>query len=206
MTTGPDTASFARRVVDKVQRVLFRWRWRSRFAHLGANSTMVGRFRLDGGKSVSIGDRVFFQRGAWLYAHHEPAGHPRLRIGDRCVFGYNNHFAAVRSVEIGDDVLTANNVYVSDNIHGFSDVTVPIKDQPVEFKGAVSIGAGTWLGENVCIIGARVGRNCVVGANAVVTRDIPDYSVAVGVPAVVIRQFDGATGQWRRQGLPSEDA
>jgi acetyltransferase-like isoleucine patch superfamily enzyme len=68
--------------------------------------------------------------------------------------------------------------------------------QPVLFKRAVVIGDGCWIGENACIIGARVGNNCVVGANAVVTSDIPNYSVAVGVPAVVIKQFDPQLQRW----------
>jgi acetyltransferase-like isoleucine patch superfamily enzyme len=58
------------------------------------------------------------------------------------------------------------------------------------------IGDGSWIGENACIIGAHVGKNCVIGANAVVTSDIPDYSVAVGVPAVVIKRFDAPSKMW----------
>ena len=58
----------------------------------------------------------------------------------------------------------------------------------------------SWLGENVAIIGASIGKNCVIGANAVVTDDIPDYSVAVGIPARVIRQYDAPSGQWHRVG------
>jgi acetyltransferase-like isoleucine patch superfamily enzyme len=92
--------------------------------------------------------------------------------------------------------LTANNVYISDNLHSYEDISVPVIKQPVRFKKAVLIGSGSWIGENVSIIGASVGRNCVIGANSVVTRDIPDYSVAVGAPAVVIRQFDQRAGAW----------
>ncbi len=120
-----------------------------------------------------------------------------LKIGTDCVFGYNNHITSVRSVLIGDYVLTANNVYISDNMHSYEDVTQPIVKQPVKFKGAVSIGNGTWIGENACILGVSIGMNCVIGANAVVTHDIPDFSVAVGNPAVVIRQFDRQNQQWK---------
>jgi len=68
--------------------------------------------------------------------------------------------------------------------------------QRVRFKREVKIGEGSWIGESACIIGARVGKNCVIGANAVVTSDIPDYSVAVGVPAVVIKQFNQQVKKW----------
>jgi acetyltransferase-like isoleucine patch superfamily enzyme len=119
-----------------------------------------------------------------------------LIIGRGCAFGYNNHITSVTSVTIGDYVLTANNVYISDNIHGYEDIKQPIMNQAVQFKRAVVIGSGAWLGENVCVIGAHVGRNSVIGANSVVTRDIPDYSVAVGSPAVVIRQFNLELQSW----------
>lgn len=58
------------------------------------------------------------------------------------------------------------------------------------------IGEGSWIGENVCVIGASVGRHCVIGANAVVTKDIPDYSVAVGAPARVIKKYNFNRGAW----------
>ena len=119
-----------------------------------------------------------------------------LSIGKGSVFGYNNHITCVRSVSIGSFVLTANNVYISDNIHAYEDITKPVIQQPVKFKKAVSIGDGAWIGENVSIIGANVGRNSVVGANSVVTVDIPDYSVAVGIPAKIIKRFIPEKNKW----------
>ena len=98
---------------------------------------------------------------------------------------------------LGAHVLTANGVYISDNLHGYQDVTTPILRQPIRQNGMVEIGDGSWIGHNACILGVRIGRHCVVGANAVVTRDLPDYSVAVGAPAVIIRRYDADTGTWR---------
>jgi acetyltransferase-like isoleucine patch superfamily enzyme len=66
----------------------------------------------------------------------------------------------------------------------------------VIFKKEVIIGSGSWIGENVCIIGASVGRNSVIGCNSVVTKDIDDYCIAVGSPARVIKRFDFNTRQW----------
>ena len=121
-----------------------------------------------------------------------------LAIGQSCIFGYNNHITCVRKVIIGDFVLTANNVYISDNIHEYEDIFIPIMQQPIKFKNEVSIGSGSWIGENVCIIGANIGRNSVIGANSVVTRDIPDFCVAVGSPAVVIRKFNLEKNEWSK--------
>ena len=65
-------------------------------------------------------------------------------------------------------------------------------------KHDVEIGEGSWLGENVCVLGAIIGRHCVIGANSVVTKDIPDYSIAVGAPAKVIKRYDFTTNSWQK--------
>ena len=65
----------------------------------------------------------------------------------------------------------------------------------------VLIGEGSWIGENVCIIGAFVGKNSIVGANSVVTNNIPDYCVAVGAPARVIKRYDHKDNQWVKNNL-----
>ena len=172
------------------------------FRMAGRGAFLFRPFRIDGAEGIEIGERTVMQRGGWLYCcgiDNIPAS---LKLGKGCVFGYNNHITAVRNVVIGDYVLTANNVYISDNLHGYEDITKPIMHQPVRFKGAVEIGDGCWIGENACIIGARIGKNCVIGANAVVTRDIPDYSVAVGIPAVIIRQWDPQLQKWLINGYP----
>jgi acetyltransferase-like isoleucine patch superfamily enzyme len=102
----------------------------------------------------------------------------------------------VNKVYIGKKVLTADKVYISDNLHGYEDIHVPISEQPVIFKGEVSIGDETWIGENVCIIGVKIGKHCVIGSNAVVTKDVPDFSVVTGAPARIIKQYNQNTGNW----------
>lgn len=166
------------------------------FKMIGRSAFLFRPFRVDGAEGIEMGSKTVLQRGGWLYCCGVDGVPASLKIGKGCVFGYNNHITAVRDVVIGDDVLTANNVYISDNLHSYDDISRPIMHQPVRFKKAVEIGDGCWIGENACIIGARIGKNCVIGANAVVTRDIPDYSVAVGMPAEVIRQFEPLSKKW----------
>ena len=119
---------------------------------------------------------------------------PVLRIGDRCSIGRGSHLVAHRSVVIGDDVMTGPHCYVTDQNHVYADPEVPVglqwpSDDPVV------IGAGSWLGAGAVILpGTRLGRNCVVGAGAVVRGDFPDHSVLAGVPAKVIRRHDPDTG------------
>lgn len=167
-----------------------------KYKKLGTRAYVIKPLRLDGRKYMSIGKNVRVQTYSWLIATKIDEHEPELTIGEGCALGDFNHIAAVRRVVFGNHVLTANGVYVSDNLHGFEDVHVPIMDQPIRFKAEVHIGDGTWIGENVCIIGATIGKNCVIGANSVVTKDIPDFSVAVGSPAKIIKKYNQVTKQW----------
>jgi acetyltransferase-like isoleucine patch superfamily enzyme len=187
---------FAERVFSKLGLMWFGLCYQGAFRKLGHKARLYRPFRIDGADAIELGAESSLERGGWLYCVPVDGGTASLRIGRGCALGYNNHLTCVREVTIGDYVLTANNVYISDNAHGYEDVSRPIMQQPIIFKNPVSIGNGTWIGENACVIGARVGRNCVIGANSVVTRDIPDYSVAVGAPARVIRRFDVTLRQW----------
>ncbi len=110
-----------------------------------------------------------------------------LRIGDKCVFGKDNTVNGYLDIEFGEATIVADWVYVCDFDHVFDDVTVPIKDQGI-VKSPVRIGPDVWLGTKVTVLrGVTIGRGCVVAANAVVNKDLPAYSVAVGVPARVVR-------------------
>lgn len=172
--------------------ILYGWRFKS----LAFKSMLYPSVRADGKEYISIADQSVVQRGGWLLALKIDDVNPDLQIGKNCAIGDSSHIVAVRSVVIEDNVLIANRVYISDNIHNFADVSKPVIKQGVQFKKAVRIGGGAWLGENVCVIGASIGKNSVVGANSVVTKDIPDFSVAVGSPAKVIKKYDFETGTW----------
>ena len=84
-------------------------------------------------------------------------------------------------------------------MHGYEDICTPIIKQPIVQKGEVEIGEGSWIGEGVCIIGAKIGKNVVIGANAVVTKDIPDYCVAVGLPARIIKRYNLEKQIWENE-------
>jgi acetyltransferase-like isoleucine patch superfamily enzyme len=187
---------FWRRIHHKSKKLLFYYLNKSKFKFLSKTATFISPTRFDGKGGIKIGDYSFIQSGAWLYCCGIDGFEANLSIGSNCEFGYNNHIASIQNVSIGDFVLTANNVYISDNIHEYLDVNKPIIRQSIRFKGAVNIGDGAWIGENVCIIGASIGKNSVIGANSVVTRDVPDFCVAVGSPARVIRKFDVELQKW----------
>ena len=93
------------------------------------------------------------------------------------------------SIEIGDDVWTGHHIYVTDQNHGYEDLERPISVQQ-QPERPVSIGAGSWIGHGTVVLpGSRIGRHVVVGANSVVTGELPDYTVAVGSPARVVREL-----------------
>ena len=168
------------------------------FAGIGQKSKLIAPMRLRNVHNIQIGKNVIVNRYVFLLTLQEDTVVPRLTIGNGSVLGHMNHITCIREVEIGENVLTADRVYISDHSHGFSDTTVPISKQAVVSKGKVSIGNGTWLGENVTVLSCNIGKNCAIGANAVVLSDIPDYCVAVGAPARVIRRWDPTSRNWER--------
>jgi acetyltransferase-like isoleucine patch superfamily enzyme len=108
-------------------------------------------------------------------------------VGDKSVLGRDVSINCYLDVEVGAAALFADSVYVSDFDHKFADLTTPIKDQGIA-KSRVRIEPDVWLGTKVTVSrGVLIGEGSVVGANAVVTRDLPAYCVAVGVPARVVK-------------------
>ena len=100
------------------------------------------------------------------------------------------------AIDIGNDVWTGHHVYITDQNHGYEDVTRPISQQ-TQPERPVVIGDGSWLGAgSVVLPGATIGKHVAVGANSVVTGELPDFCVAVGAPARVIKRYDPASG-WK---------
>jgi len=188
--------------LEKVQRVgEFYWLLKTQYyyrffwGHIGKRSKIIQPMRLRNVHNIQVGVNVIISRFAFLITLQESETVvPQLTIGDGCRIGHMNHIACIREVRIGANVLTADRVFISDHSHGFSDINVPILQQPLKSKGEVSIGEGTWIGENACVISCHIGRNCVIGSNAVVLGDVPDYCVAVGAPARIIRRMNPESG------------
>jgi acetyltransferase-like isoleucine patch superfamily enzyme len=186
------------RLINAVYAKVFGFVLGHQFGNFGRSVSIVFPAGIEGSKNINIGNNVYVAYKSYLAAKpHTGAIKCLLEIGDGCRIGRFNHIYATRSVVIGANVLTANGVYISDNSHGYIDLMTPVMNQSVIQKNNVEIGEGSWLGHNACIIGARIGRHCVIGANSVVTHDIPDLCVVVGAPAIIIRRYDPVNKSWR---------
>ena len=146
---------------------------------------------------ITIGNNVIIRPSTGLYANPGV----KLDIGNNVEIGNHSTIAAHHGIIIEDDVLTGPHVFIADYNHAYRNVGLPIWKQgeyaPTNSK--VIIGKGSWLGTNVVIVGnVHIGKHCVIGANSVVTKDIPDYSVAAGIPAKVIKRYDFEKEEWVR--------
>jgi acetyltransferase-like isoleucine patch superfamily enzyme len=138
---------------------------------------------------MHLADGVVIKEHGWLEANPFDGGECRLIVGEGTSIGYFCHIYAVRRVDIGRKVLMGSGVYIADCTHGHEDPSRPVIDQPARALPPVVIGEGSWIGEHAAILGAKIGKHCVVGANAVVLEDVPDYSVVAGVPAKIVRSL-----------------
>jgi acetyltransferase-like isoleucine patch superfamily enzyme len=138
---------------------------------MGANSTIEDFATVNNGVGpVIIGDRT--------------------RIGLGCVL--------IGPVTVGNDVMFAQNIVVSGLNHGYQDINTPPSLQPVETK-PISIGDDVWIGANAVITaGVTIGKHAVVAAGSVVTKNVPDFAIAAGNPARILKQYNPETMQWER--------
>jgi len=174
------------------------------FASIGRNVSFHYTSQLDRQRAVriSIGNSVSLRKDAWLsVATEDPTGEPVIVIDDNCHIGYGSIISAKNRIHLERDVLVGQEVLMVDHNHAYEDITKPVVAQGITEGGRIRVGQGSWIGRGAAIICPRgelnIGRGCVIAVNSVVTRSIPDYSVAFGSPATVIRQYDPATQTWR---------
>ncbi len=142
---------------------------------------------------ISIGEGTMFGPEVTLSAGMVPGqqmvSDTVITVGDRCLFGKGSGIVGHLEIVIGDDVWTGHHVYITDQNHGYADLDLPISRQVMPER-PVSIGSGSWLGHGTVVLpGAKIGRHVVVGANSVVTGELPDNCVAAGTPARVIKHL-----------------
>lgn len=121
-----------------------------------------------------------------------------LVIGKNCLLGEYGIYNTFSDLFIGNNVITADRVSFVTNIHNFSDISIPIKEQSSD-SNTIEIGEGSWLGMNVTILaGSKIGKNCIVAAHCVVKGIFPDYCVIAGVPGRIVKQYNINTKEWEK--------
>ena len=154
----------------------------------GCDVRMGLRLALSSRGQLKVGREVVFERDATLECGGE------LLIGDRSIFGHHCTVAAKERIEIGHDCLIAEMVSIRDHDHAFEDFHIPIRDQGAACA-PVRIGNNVWLAARVVVVkGVTIGDGAIIGAGAVVTKDVPAGAIAVGVPARVVKMRPGAPG------------
>lgn len=160
--------------------------------YIGMNIKFVNR-----GK-ISLYGNVILRPSSHYYANTPES---LIEIHEGTEIGNHSTISSYNKIIIGKNVLTGPHVFISDHNHEYADPDIPVCMQGVRCKDSdkIVIGEGTWIGTNAVIVGnIRIGKHSVIGANSVVTKDIPDYCVAVGIPAKIIKRYNIDSCTWDR--------
>jgi acetyltransferase-like isoleucine patch superfamily enzyme len=164
--------------------------------------------RVIGSRYISVAGKAYINRYAWIEAVHTFRGQafkPAIKIGRGFAASDRLHISCTHRIEIGNDCLLGSGVYISDHNHGIyngpgqSAPTEPPGDRKLLSNGAVIIGSNVWVGDNVVIVGpVTIGDGAVIGANSVVTKDIPRDVIAAGAPVRVLKKFNPISREWEK--------
>ncbi|MFA5828045.1 MAG: acyltransferase [Candidatus Shapirobacteria bacterium] len=174
------------------------------FYHFGKNSSIKPFLNTTNKKYISIGDNVSIGSFAWIGVDTDFAGIKcksknkiRLKIGDNSTIGNNSIITANNSVLIGKNCILSAYVFISDHVHEYNNISKNLNQQPLSENGSVIIGDNVFIGTKASIMrNVTIGERSVIGANTVVTKDIPSYSVVVGNPGKIIKRYDFIKKDW----------
>lgn len=164
------------------------------FKVIGKGSVILSSIHLVGGKYIILGENVVIGKGVDLTAwdnYGSDVFYPEILIGNNCKIGDDCHITAINKIVLGKNVLLGKKITITDNSHGkidFAALNLPPCGRQLFSKGNVVINDGVWIGDKATILpGVEIGENAIIGANSVVTKNIPKNSVVGGNPAQIIR-------------------
>ena len=173
-----------------------------RFGRAGKGLLIFKPIQLDRKRDfILLGDNVVIRKYARINCYPrwnaEKNNEPIITIGNNCIIGQRLSLLAGGKITIGNNVLMASDILVTSENHSIDpENEIFYMDQPLKCAD-VEIKEGCWIGEKVCIMsGVTIGKKSIIGAGSIVTKSIPDYSIAVGNPARVIKQYDFTQHQW----------
>lgn len=183
--------------LQKVKSVIYAKILARKFKSIGEKCRIGGFSYLENPKYADIGNHVIIGKAVVLEINdkwEDQTFSPSLHIGNNSSFGDNGHITCINHIYIGNNVRIGRKVFISDNAHGISDfslLNIAPQKRPLYSKGPVIIEDYCWIGEMVCILpGVKIGKGSIIGANAVVTKDIPPYCVACGNPARIVKYLN----------------
>ncbi len=182
--------------IHSLRDVLYTLWIRNFIGQVGTRTAFAKKFTVVGGDFIAIGERNYFAEGCMVSAWEDYNGYkynPQITIGNNCSFGKMNHITCCNKITIGNAVLTGMYVLISDNSHGEINaeaLSISPLDRQLVSKGEVVIGNNVWIGDKAAILaGVHIGDGAIIGANSVVTKDVPANCVVGGIPAKVLRKF-----------------
>lgn len=167
------------------------------FKYYGTNTIISSKIELKGGKYIHIGTNSYIGKRAvltaWDYAKQKKYT-PNIFIGNNVCIGDDVHITSINSITISDGCLIGKKVTITDNDHGHGNISecqiLPI-ERELSTKGRVYIGENTWIADKVTIVsGVSIGKNCIIGANSVITKSFPDNCIIAGTPGKIIKKID----------------
>ena len=172
-------------------------KWKKRFAYFGEDAALSYPANILGNETISIGEKTVILDHSRMASFQIEGIKPQIHIGRNCYICSYFTILNASSVVLGDDVLVASHVLISSENHGMDpESDLSYAAQPLQ-SSPVTIGDGCWIGEKACILpGVNIGKKCIIGAGSVVTKSIPDYSIAVGNPARIIKKYDFEVHDW----------
>lgn len=183
--------------LSQISNYLYTGYYSAQFKKWGQGSLVKKRWaHLKGAECIEVGGDCTFSPDCELTAwteYKDKRYQPSIIIGNGCTFRQRVHITAINKIQIGDHLLTGNDVLISDNNHGViekKDLQISPQYRSLSSKGEIIIGNNVWIGDKACIIGkVTIGDGAIIGANSVVTKDVPAYSVVAGVPAKLLKQL-----------------
>lgn len=171
-----------------------------KYGSFGKTSYMEKPLRIIHPERIFVGEHVSILQGLRMEAETNWQGQKlkgRIIIKDGTSLEQGCHIIAANKLVIGEHCTISAHVYISDCSHCYEDITKDVKEQPLIVK-KTTIGDGTFIGFGCFILpGVQVGKHCVIGANSVVTHDVPDYTVVAGSPARMIKHYNMDSQEWQ---------
>lgn len=171
------------------------------YKKFGKYSQIIKPIRIFGKKQIAIGDKVIIMNNARIETINtwdNQIFNPQIIIGDRVNIGQNFHLTAADKLIIGKDVTISGNVFITDIDHDYKKIGTNILNQELIISHT-EIGDNSFIGFGASIqAGTVLGKQCIVGTNAVVRGKFDDYSVIVGAPARVVKKYNPVTGIWEK--------